>query len=167
MLHDLEPSTEITGGPWFSENELDTEFIDELCKVSHRFIASKSFSSRPGHILPTQHSGYRRLEDVHQFLHESRITNAELDLDNVAMLLDRLVYDGLVERVIDNSPRLSRIVSDDEGSDVFVYKAVRSASVESALGSVPCGVCPVAHMCSDTGPITPAKCHYYQQWLQL
>jgi len=41
MLAHLEPSVEITGGPWFSENELDTEFIEELCKVCFRYIASK------------------------------------------------------------------------------------------------------------------------------
>lgn len=41
MLAHLEPSVDITGGPWFSENELDTEFIEELCNVVHRFISSK------------------------------------------------------------------------------------------------------------------------------
>lgn len=41
MLFDLEPSTELTGGPWFSENELDLEFIDEICKVCYRYILSQ------------------------------------------------------------------------------------------------------------------------------
>lgn len=45
MLSHLEPSAEITGGPWFSENELDTEFIEEMCKICYRYVLSKV--SRP------------------------------------------------------------------------------------------------------------------------
>lgn len=41
MLAHLEPSIDITGGPWFSENELDVEFIEEMCKICHRYIASR------------------------------------------------------------------------------------------------------------------------------
>lgn len=41
MLYHLQPSTDITGGPWFSENELDVEFIEELSKITHRYILSK------------------------------------------------------------------------------------------------------------------------------
>ena len=43
MLIGLSPSTEITGGPWFSETELDVEFINELCRVILRFIVAKGF----------------------------------------------------------------------------------------------------------------------------
>ena len=44
MLFDIEPSTDVTGGPWFSDNELDSEFIEGLCKASFKFIASKVMS---------------------------------------------------------------------------------------------------------------------------
>lgn len=32
------PSVEITGGPWFTDNELDTEFIKELKKLASKFL---------------------------------------------------------------------------------------------------------------------------------
>lgn len=41
MLAKLEPSVDLTGGPWFSENELDSEFIEEMCKICYRYILSK------------------------------------------------------------------------------------------------------------------------------
>ena len=41
MLAHLEPNADLTGGPWFNENELDLEFIEEMCKICHRFIYSK------------------------------------------------------------------------------------------------------------------------------
>lgn len=75
---------------------------------------------------------------------DSRITNADLGVNDVALLVDRLVFDGLVERCIYAGPRISMIVSDDEDTDVYVYKAVQSALAESIFGSMPCGVCPVS-----------------------
>ena len=41
MLYDVVPSTEVTGGPWFSDNELDSEFIEALSKAIYKFVASK------------------------------------------------------------------------------------------------------------------------------
>lgn len=168
MLANLEPSVEITGGPWFNENELDTEFIEELCKVCLRYIASKSVSSRPGHIYPAEYCGYPSLEQIHRFLQDSQVTSAELGSEDIAMLLDRLIFDGAVEKVVWTGPRVSRIVDDDEEDDeVYVYRAVTPALPESLLASVPCGHCPVFEACSDFGPVSPATCNYYQEWLSF
>lgn len=41
MLAHLEPSVEMTGGPWYTDNELDTEFIKLLCSACLRFIRDK------------------------------------------------------------------------------------------------------------------------------
>lgn len=41
MMSHLEPSVEVTGGPWYSENELDTEFIKMLASACLRFIKDK------------------------------------------------------------------------------------------------------------------------------
>ncbi|KAL0019133.1 hypothetical protein WJX79_006207 [Trebouxia sp. C0005] len=31
----------------------------------------------------------------------------------------------------------------------------------------PCGVCPVFNECTPDGPISPATCVYFQQWLEF
>jgi len=39
MLEGLEPSIALTGGPWYTDNELDTEFIQNLTDVCHKLIS--------------------------------------------------------------------------------------------------------------------------------
>ena len=41
MLAHLDPSVELTGGPWYTDNELDTEFIKLLCGTCLRLIQEK------------------------------------------------------------------------------------------------------------------------------
>lgn len=38
MLEGLEPSISLTGGPWYTDNELDTEFIQHLTEVCYKFV---------------------------------------------------------------------------------------------------------------------------------
>jgi DNA-directed RNA polymerase III subunit RPC6 len=38
MLESLEPSIALTGGPWYTDNELDTEFIQHLTGACLKFI---------------------------------------------------------------------------------------------------------------------------------
>lgn len=38
MLYELEPSVELTGGPWYTDNELDTAFVKALTVVCERFV---------------------------------------------------------------------------------------------------------------------------------
>lgn len=41
MMAHLEPSVELTGGPWYTDGELDTEFIKLLCSACLRFIRDR------------------------------------------------------------------------------------------------------------------------------
>ena len=41
MLYHLEPSVELTGGPWYTDGELDSEFIKLLCRACYRIIKEK------------------------------------------------------------------------------------------------------------------------------
>lgn len=144
MLIGLNPSTDITGGPWFSETELDVEFINELCKVCLRFITSKSFSSsHPEKLLPPTHFQYPTLPQIHEFIIKSGITSTELGFEDVRMLLNRLVFDGEIEKVVAIQSRAISDDMDEEDDDLFVYRAVKNELIESSLASIPCGSCPV------------------------
>ena len=39
MLAGLEPSISLTGGPWYTDNELDTEFIKHLMDACYKLIS--------------------------------------------------------------------------------------------------------------------------------
>ena len=47
MLYHLDPSVEMTGGPWYTDNELDTEFIKLLCSACLRFIRDRVGAHTP------------------------------------------------------------------------------------------------------------------------
>lgn len=38
MLAGITPSVEMTGGPWFTDNELDTEFVAMLKKIAYKYL---------------------------------------------------------------------------------------------------------------------------------
>lgn len=188
MLAHLQPDAELTGGPWFSQesNELDTVFIDELCRLLFRFVLARSkvsssdtMSSVDEALYPADYSGFATVEQVYRFVKESRISSVPLTIQDIAMLLARLEYDGMVEKVCNMAPSLapSRIVADDDedGSDtedvdlyngMYVFKAI-SPNGSSRLADLPCGQCPVMKDCSvdGVGPISPGKCEYFGTWL--
>lgn len=145
MLIGLNPSTEITGGPWFSETELDVEFINELCRVCLRFIVSLSFSS-DSEKLCSSNFQYPTLTQVHEFVVSSGITSTELGFEDVKMLLNRLIFDGEIERIIGTQNSSIYDDFDNDDSDVFVYRAIKSESCNSSLASLPCGSCPVLNI---------------------
>lgn len=126
MAH-LEPSVELTGGPWYTDNELDSEFIKLLCSACLRYIRERvrsclsrmhrcslrvlvqtvpqhkhddgrSSSSQP--LYPISAGiAYPDAKEVLNFLSKSRITETQFTEEHVEMLLNVLVLDGDVERV--------------------------------------------------------------------
>ncbi|OSX58243.1 hypothetical protein POSPLADRAFT_1185100 [Postia placenta MAD-698-R-SB12] len=110
MLFHLDPSVEMTGGPWYTDNELDTEFIKLLCSACLRFIREKSLpkskstsedsSSRTQPLYPISAAPpYPTAQQILAFLSKSRITETQLNVEHVEMLLNVLVLDGEIEKV--------------------------------------------------------------------
>jgi len=107
MMANLEPSVEITGGPWYTDNELDVEFIRMLSSACLQYIRDRtlpkgSLGAPPEERKLFPHSNppaYPNAAQVLSFLQKSRITDTELGLEHVEMLLDVLVYDGAIERL--------------------------------------------------------------------
>lgn len=60
MLASLSPSEDVTGGPWFTDGELDTEFVKQLCNLLAKFIYSKSFYKPPSTSTANPPSSKRR-----------------------------------------------------------------------------------------------------------
>ena len=102
MLYGLTPSIELSGGPWYTDNELDTGFINELSMACLNFIRSKSFpkNGQSRALFPTTHtSQLPSANTVHTYLRSSGLTETELELEHVVSLLDILVYDEQIEKI--------------------------------------------------------------------
>ncbi|GEM07716.1 DNA-directed RNA polymerase III subunit RPC6 [Rhodotorula toruloides] len=110
MLAGIQPSVELTGGPWFTDNELDTELVEQLKKISippsiqiHAPSADPSSSQpqkfRP--IYPTTATPFLpSVEDVLSFITGIGATVVDLHPEHVEALLDLMIYDGVVEKVL-------------------------------------------------------------------
>lgn len=105
MLAGLTPSLELSGGPWYTDNEMDTVFINQLCKFLHQLVCSKTWpesgsegTSAP--IYPASHTPSLPTAAACQaWLKKNNITSTPLKVEDVQSLLDVLVYDGKIEKI--------------------------------------------------------------------
>lgn len=126
MLYNLQPSLEVTGGPWFTDSELDTEFIDTVSHIIWRFVVAKTFpkadmyDTNPLQCNYTSSSPGANMDQIMEFLNTSNVSQVELELNDVQSLCNLLVYDDKIEQ----------IGNDDKGE---LYKATRQSLVEQGM----------------------------------
>jgi len=127
MLESLEPSIALTGGPWYTDNELDTEFIQHLTGACLKFIRDivrpffvyiRNFSALISSLLclktfPKRRAGraegvlygisnspeYPTAQHIRNSLRKARLTETDLSVEHVEMLLNVLILDGEIEKV--------------------------------------------------------------------
>ncbi|KAI0646594.1 RNA polymerase Rpc34 subunit-domain-containing protein [Trametes meyenii] len=106
MLENLQPALALTGGPWYTDKELDTEFIKLLSDVCLKFIREKSFprvkggrDDRGKRLYPLSYASYATSQQVLAFLQNSKVTETVLTVEHVEMLLNVLVLDGKIEKL--------------------------------------------------------------------
>ncbi|GAA6018775.1 hypothetical protein JCM10207_005576 [Rhodosporidiobolus poonsookiae] len=114
MLAGIQPSVELTGGPWFTDNELDTELVDQLKKIALQYLQTRSTPpslkipdpSHPGTstkfrpIFPASATpSLPTVQDVLDYIVGLEVAVVELLPEHVEALLDLMVYDGDCEKV--------------------------------------------------------------------
>ena len=152
MLFELEPSREITGGAWYTEHEYDSEFINVLREQCVKFIYSKEKVT---------------LEEVSEFVRQSKLSHVELGVDDVLQIVSTLVYDGKVDKIEDESVDDGMADAPDEAfvPKTYYRKAALPIPESNAYSDIPCGVCPVINECRPDGLINPISCEYMTAWL--
>ncbi|KAJ2453609.1 34-kDa subunit of RNA polymerase III (C) [Coemansia sp. RSA 2336] len=165
MLVQFTPSADITGGPWYTDQEMDTDFIDQLANQCYQFIHAYSFPQhKPDSVFSANHTKYPTASQVRSFIIDNRISNVDLATEHIEQLLTMLVYDGKIEKV---SPSFDLGMGPGPGGSQgeWMYRAIRISAKDSPLTDIPCGRCPIANRCNDSGDITPATCEYLAKWL--
>jgi DNA-directed RNA polymerase III subunit RPC6 len=174
MLFDVQPSKDVTGGAWYTDQELDQEYVDEITgfvvswirrKVTLLFVASVRRAAKISHwITITQTLGTSRaaklamstvvsVSDVQQALAQSNISSTVLTHSDIHSLLRMCIYDGTLEMY-----RAGYRAIPTAGSDA------NESQLEEVTQS-PCGICPVAKFCAPDSVISPQNCEYYASWL--
>lgn len=86
MLYDLQPSKEITGGPWYTEMEFDHEFISEL----RMFIM---------HCVRRLNGGKGvTLKEISEKMKLANVSRVPLNLQEVQQLMQTLAFDYMIEQ---------------------------------------------------------------------
>ncbi|KAF9008694.1 RNA polymerase Rpc34 subunit-domain-containing protein [Cyathus striatus] len=120
MLYELEPSIALTGGPWYTDNELDTEFIQHLMDACLKFIRDVSFPKGRGKantLYPISNApDYPTAQHIRNSLKRARLTTTELTVEHVESLLNVLVLDGKIPS-FGSTLWDTAVIRDDESSD--------------------------------------------------
>ena len=111
--------------------------------------------------LPAGYQEYPTVDEMTAFILEKKVSKgATLSAQEIQQLLDLLVFDGKIERLV-------------AGPEAYAYRAVRKTFLEeddqmnSVLTEAPCGRCPVFDLCEEGGPVGPSNCEYFNAWLDL
>ena len=128
MLYEIVPSKEVTGGPWYTEQELDHAFIDGIRKFVYK-VLRRSPSTRT------------ELVDA---ISRAEVSQVNLGEQEIQQILDTLRYDGMVEK---RSPKARGLYEDavETPDDKAIYKVARSPTSLEFVTEMPCGVCPVSN----------------------
>ena len=159
LLADLVPSRELTGGPWYTDRELDTEFVKALKDFIMDFLDQKEQEDERAEIDDGS-EGCASVEEMSdQIKMRGLVQGTELAIDDVDQLVQNLVSDAKLEKVSLGGE------GDLEGGKSY-YRRAPMISDYNMLTVMPCGQCPVFESCEDGGLISPATCQYMAQWLK-
>ncbi|CAL1537310.1 unnamed protein product [Lymnaea stagnalis] len=167
MLYNLEPDQSVTGGPWYSASEFESEFVEILNAQAHKFLqqrvvdANKVYPEEPWTRLQ---ASYASAEDVLKYITNLGISKVNLSVKDMESILDTLIFDGKAELSAKTTGMQGMAPGD---SSVKIYRAVKPLSDTSGFVRTPCGVCPVISRCTVDGLISPKTCVYMKDWLEF
>eukprot|EP00976_Prorocentrum_cordatum_P114481 1195854-Prorocentrum_minimum.AAC.7 len=177
MLYELEPSKELTGGAWYTEQEFDAEFIQVLRDHCLKFVMHKgrvtleelcdfvsctgtTLLTLPARVVAERFSSGARLSraplsSLAQGWPTANKTFGQTAHERTVMSppggSGRLRHRGALI-----GPHVDAIeeTSLDHDEDVFYVPATLEIPSRGSLTSVPCGVCPV-NDCPSPSPPNP------------
>ncbi|RPA87489.1 RNA polymerase Rpc34 [Ascobolus immersus RN42] len=165
MLYHLTPDIGLTGGPWFTDAQLDDEFISALKDAIERYIYEKSFPrGTTAEHFPPGWQGYASLEGIHRWVADKGLTDVAMELADIKALVDVLIFDRRVERVGVRGYKSIRGTIKLTGRGVLGRPL--EERIKNGLTETPCGHCPVKDICEDDGPINARNCIYWADWLK-
>lgn len=100
MLYSLEPAREVTGGPWYGGEggNFDAGFAQDLRDVAEQYVERR---------------GQPTLRSIAKHIINSKVSNIKLTIDDVAAVVNSLVYDGKLEEV----PRKITVSINEDGEE--------------------------------------------------
>ncbi|WOK93780.1 DNA-directed RNA polymerase III subunit rpc6-like [Canna indica] len=150
MAVEFEPSKEVSGGSWYADGNLDTDFINILRRMCVKHIEERKVAT---------------IEDVWKAIVASRVLKVECSMQQILEIVRALALDKEIEEL--KSTGVGEFSNVQAGK--ICYRSLRGNQVARAgyLSTIPCGVCPRISECTPDGVISPKTCVYYNKWLKL
>uniref|UniRef100_A0A0M3HQ87 DNA-directed RNA polymerase III subunit RPC6 n=1 Tax=Ascaris lumbricoides TaxID=6252 RepID=A0A0M3HQ87_ASCLU len=176
MLYSVEADESLTGGAFYSEQQLDSQFVQtlvHLCvsmlqcaavdagavwKLSFDCISrllmsdqSRRKFAEESHVrdpAAAREFSFVRSSEVAQFVREKGVCRVQLSVTDIESILSVAVLDRFIERRADG-----------------MYRALGPTTCYSASSFLPCLRCPVAADCYPGEEVAPQTCEYFSQWL--
>lgn len=144
------PTDDFTGGSWYVDGKLDEAFIDQLKEICYKIL--------------TKQMRVATSEDIHDFIRTRKVITNGCSSRQISEILRCMVYENKIIEV--KSTGLYEYRSIPIGK--LCYRAVQDQGPkESAMASIPCGVCPHINKCTPDGLISPSTCAYFTNWLEF
>ncbi|MFS7922893.1 putative RNA polymerase Rpc34, winged helix-like DNA-binding domain superfamily [Helianthus anomalus] len=150
---EFKPSNAVSGGEWYLDGKLDTQFINQLKDVCLRIVKSLKVATAEG---------------VHEVFKKRRLTNVECTSQQISEILGSMVLENLIIEV--KSSGHGEYHSIPVGNVCYrcpVGNLEQGGPDRGAMASIPCGVCPRIRECTPDGLISPNTCVYYTKWLDF
>lgn len=161
MLFELTPDSNITGGPWYSDGEFEADFVRILAEQCARLLderSKKSDETYPNDLILRRTNACLSSTELAASINQMGIATITLTDRNIESILDTLMYDGKIERIVGNST-----MKKENEKKSNLYRSMKPLIESSPIVRNPCGICPVFNDCHDEGLITPSTCIYLTQ----
>lgn len=116
---------------------------------------------------PAGSRSYPTIDAIHNFLTNTDAIRsnkaADLTTREVQEIVNVLHWDGKLEKVANGYRTVLGVKHEESGT--YQYNEP-GEDVGNGLTEAPCGRCPVFDICSDTGPVNPGNCIYFENWLK-
>lgn len=175
MLYGLEPDKSVTGGAWYSGNlEFEVEYVQVLQEQCYHFIKRRLLTASSKDFVEARDCSLVSSVEVKEYIDELKISTIKLTLQDIEMVLETLVFDGSIEKIVEEKQtpdndivKSEKVLTSDEedGTNlVYKYRALSKSVISTGVMRVPCGQCPYIHECRRGAVINPEKCLYFERW---
>ncbi|KAM0029708.1 putative RNA polymerase Rpc34, winged helix-like DNA-binding domain superfamily [Helianthus debilis subsp. tardiflorus] len=149
---EFKASNAVSGGEWYLDGKLDTQFINELKNACLHIVKSLKVATAEG---------------VHEVFKKRRLTNVECTSQQISEILGSMVLENFIIEV--KSSGHGEYHSIPVGNVCYRCPVgnLEQGPDRGAMASIPCGVCPRIRECTPDGLISPTTCVYYTKWLDF